>query len=538
MLVEQVEASPRDSSRSLRHLVPAAILILACLPSLLFVWLNRDVPHFGILQDDGVYMIDAQALAQGAGYRILSLPKQPLDTRYPPLYPLYLSLAWRAIPAFPANLSMAILLSWLSFPVVLTLAYYWCRRHVLPMPITWLVVGLFALNPYVLFFVSNLGSEMLFMVFLLGAILVAERPGQGSWLGPLLAGALAGAGYLTRTSGIVLLPAAIAYYVWKKQPRGALGFAVGMLPAVAGWTLWSRLHAAPGDDVVTLCFTNYLGYYRTNVGWDNIGHVLWRNLKALLEAMGSLVFPQAMEEGLLAKLILWPLAVAMILGCIRMVRQGFGRLYALFGGASAAMLLIWHYQPNQRFVLPLAPLLLAGFCFEMATMAEWFRKTIAHRGPVRRLAAYSLAGCLVIILTGGLVLQISMDVGVVPKLFRSDRANTLAYRSIYGWIAQHLPADANILWQDDTALYLATGRHSVSFVVPPREFEATGRDAGEAARYRKITEYARQQHMDYVLLAKVGLRHNDEVLRDAAANPELEPVHEEPGGILYRVKTK
>ena len=84
-----------------------------------------------------------------------------------------------------------------------------------------------------------------------------------------------------------------------------------------------------------------------------------------------------------------------------------------------------------------------------------------------------------------------MDVGVVPNLFRNDRSNTLAYRSIYGWIANHLPADANILWQDDTALYLATGHHTVSFVVPPREFEATGGDAGEAVRYRRIAEYAR-----------------------------------------------
>jgi hypothetical protein len=129
-----------------------------------------------------------------------------------------------------------------------------------------------------------------------------------------------------------------------------------------------------------------------------------------------------------------------------------------------------------------------------------------------------------------------MDVGVVPKLFRDDRSNTLAYRSIYAWIASHLPADANILWQDDTALYLTTGRHTVSFVVPPREFEATGGDAGEAARYKRIAEYARQQHLDYVLLAKIGLRHNDQVLRDAAANPSLEPVHEEEGGILYRVR--
>jgi drug/metabolite transporter superfamily protein YnfA len=534
MLVEQVQASPRESSPSLRRLAPAAFLILLSLPSLLFVWHNRDVPHFGILQDDGVYLIDAQALAQGAGYRILSLPAQPFDTRYPPLYPLYLSLVWRSIPAFPANLSLAIMLSWLSFPVVLMLAYLWCRRHALPLPLAWLVVGLLALNPYVLFFVSNLGSEMLFMVFLLGAILVAER--SRGWRGPLLAGAIAGAAYLTRTSGVAILPAAIAYYFWQRRPRAALWFALGMLPAIAGWTLWSRMHAVPGRDVVTLCYTNYLGYYLVNVGWDNLAHVLWRNLSALLESMGSMVFPQAMEEGLLAKLILWPLAVAMIFGCVRMVRQGFGRLYAFFGGVSLAMLLIWHYQPNQRFILPLAPLFLAGFCFEMVYLAERFREAIAHRSRARRLAAYSFAGCLVTVLTVGLVLQISMDVGVIPNLFKDDRANALAYRNLYGWIANHLPADANILWQDDTTLYLATGRHAVSFVVPPREFEATGGEAGEAVRYQRIAEYARQQHLDYVLLAKIGTRHNDQVLRDAAANPKLERVHEEEGGILYRVR--
>ena len=535
MLVEQLQVSRRESSPSLRRLVPAAILILLCLPSLLFVWYNRDVPHFGILQDDGVYLIDAQALAQGAGYRILSLPARPFDTRYPPLYPLYLSLAWHSIPTFPANLSLAIMLSWLSFPVVLMLAYFWCQRHGFPVPITWVVVGLFALNPYVLFFVSNLGSEMLFMVFLLGAILVADRPDQCDWRGPLLAGGIAGAAYLTRTSGIALLPAGIAFYAWKKRSRGALWFTLGMLPAIAGWVLWSRIHAAPGQDVVTICYTNYLGYQFLNVGWDNLAQILWRNVSALFESMGSLVFPQMMQ-GLLAKVILWPLAVAMILGCVRMVRQGCGQLYAFFGGVSLAMLLIWHYQPNQRFVLPLAPLLLAGFCFEIVYLAEWFRKAIAHPSRTGRLVAHGFAACLVTVVTGGMVLQISMDVGVIPNLFRNDRSNTLAYRSIYSWIASNLPADANILWQDDTALYLATGRCAVSFVVPPREFEATGGDAGEAARYRKIAEYARQQHLDYVLLAKIGMRHNDQVLREAAANPNLELVHEERGGVLYRVR--
>ncbi len=307
MLVEQIQACPGESSPSLRRLGPAAILILLCLPSLLFVWHNRDVPHFGVLQDDGVYLIDAQALAQGDGYRILSLPATAVRHQVStPISPVIYRWHGESIPAFPANLSAAIMLSWLSLPVVLLLTYLWCRHHSLPVPITWLVVGLFALNPYVLFFVSNLGSEMLFMVFLLGAILVAERQGPGVWFqgwrGPLFAGVIAGAAYLTRTSGIALLPAAIAYYLWKRQPRGALWFTLGMLPAIAGWTLWSRMHAAPGHDVVTLCYTNYLGYYFLNVGWDNLGQILWRNVSALLESMGSLVFPQAMEEGLLAKL--------------------------------------------------------------------------------------------------------------------------------------------------------------------------------------------------------------------------------------------
>ena len=535
MLIEQIQSATSDSRVSHRRLVTALAFVALCLPSLLFVWLNRDVPHFGVLQDDGVYLIDGKALAEGSGYRILSLPAQLNETRYPPLYPLYLSLAWRMIPTFPANLPLALLLSWLCLPVVLGLTYIWCRRQQFPVPLTWLVVALFGLNPYVLFFVSNLGSEILFMALVLGAILIGERRNQDGWRGPLLAGLLAGSAYLTRTAGIALLPAAIAYFCWKRQPRAALFFVLGMTPAIAGWTLWSRLHAAPGHDIVTLCYTNYLGYYLQNVGWDNIAHILWRNGSALLESMGSLVFPQMMQ-GWLAKLILWPLAGAMILGCIQMVRQGYAALYSLFAGISFAMLLVWHYQPNQRFVLPLAPLLLAGFCFEMAQLAQLFRDALTESRRSPRVVARALAFSLITVLTVGLVLQICMDVGVVPKLAREDRANSQMYRSIYDWIAKNLPVDANILWQDDTALYLATGHHSTSFVVSPREFEATGGDAGEALRYRQIDEYAREQKLGYILLAKIGLRHNQEVLRAAAANPNLEPVHEEAGGILYRVR--
>ena len=163
-------------------------------------------------------------------------------------------------------------------------------------------------------------------------MLIAEQQDRNGWRGPMLAGLLGGAAYLTRTAGIALVPAAIAYFCWKKRARAGLWFTLGMLPVVVGWTLWSRLHAAPGHDVVTLCYTNYLGYYLQNVGWGQYQpHNFGANADALLEAKGSLVFPQMME-GWLAKLILWPLGAAMILGCIRMVRRGYAGLYAIFSG--------------------------------------------------------------------------------------------------------------------------------------------------------------------------------------------------------------
>ena len=67
-------------------------------------------------------------------------------------------------------------------------------------------------------------------------------------------------------------------HVWKKQPRKALWFMLGMFPAVLGWMLWVRTHAAPGRDIVTVAYTNYIDVFRVNVGWDNLGVIVWHNV--------------------------------------------------------------------------------------------------------------------------------------------------------------------------------------------------------------------------------------------------------------------
>lgn len=517
--------------RSPRLATALGVLVLS-LPSFLFVWHNRDLPHFGILQDDGLYLIGGKALATGTGYRILSLPGEPYQTKYPPLYPLYLSLAWIINPAYPANLPVAAVLNWLALPLVILLFHVWLRRNGFASRAAWLVTALFALNPYVLFFVSNLGSELFFMVFLFAAMFFIEMTDRRD--SALIAGLIAGAAYLARTAGIALLPAAIVYFLWIKQPRRAGWFALGMAPALVGWTVWTRMHAAPGHDIVTLCYTNYIGYQFYNVGWDNLASVLWQNASALLESMGSLVFPQ-MIQGLPEKMLLPSLAIAMILGAVRMVREGRARLYALFGGISLMMLVVWHFPPNQRFILPVAPLLLACFWTESVHFAGLVRGAFRHPDRSQRAVAYGFAGFLIAILAVGAGLQIYMWTSVLPGLARDDRQNARAFQNVYDWIKSNTPENANILWENDTALYLETGRHSASFLIPTRQYYAKGADQ-DLDLYQGIDRYAREHDLQYVMLPRAGPHRRDDVLGAAAGNRGLVKIHEDGGAVVYRVQ--
>ncbi|MEJ2226347.1 MAG: hypothetical protein P8X49_14555 [Syntrophobacterales bacterium] len=54
----------------------------------------------GVLIDDGIYVTTAKALATGQGYRLINLPGEPLQTKYPPIYPALLALVWNRPPIF------------------------------------------------------------------------------------------------------------------------------------------------------------------------------------------------------------------------------------------------------------------------------------------------------------------------------------------------------------------------------------------------------------------------------------------------------
>lgn len=517
------------------HRLRTAVIFLAILlPSIRFAWTNRDMPQFAYLHDDGILFVSAKSLAHD-GYRISSLPENPPQTKFPPLYPLYLSGVWRIDPHFPENLRIATLSSWLVFAACLALAWMWYRRNGVAEKRTWLLVALLGLNPYLIWFGSILFSDLFFTCWLLGTFLLAGRSGIRT---AVLAGVLAGAAYLSRTSGIVLLISVPAWLLWKREHRRAAAFAAAMLPFVAGWGLWAKANIAPSTDLTTLYYIDYV-HFLMHAKLSDMPVVLWKNVDELLYAMGSMALPRI--YGLLPlKILTQVIAVAMIAGTVRLARRKFGLEYGVFAALSCSILLIWTFPSTERFMIPLFPLLLAGLVTEIEHMGRMFQTAFRHRDFSQRVAAGVFSSVAALIFVGALALQLFMSFRFLQETVDQKRAKLRDRQSAYTWIAANLPPSATVLSYDDPLLYLYTGRRGIHQPLDPLWWYREDHASIQAV-YRDLAAYCRGRGLQYIYFTdedlgrETGGDDQHEAQRLIRTNPELTPVFSAGIGTVYKV---
>ncbi len=515
--------------------VALAALLLA--PSADYAWRNRDMPGFARLHDDGLLFLSAKSIASGRGYRIPSLPEDPYQTKYPPLYPLFLSAVWRMNPHFPENLALAGAASWGLLGASLALAWWLYRRAGFSEKRAWLLAAMLGVCPYMILFGTRLFSEIFFTCFLLAVLLCARGKG---WKMAAMAGALAGCAYLSRTAGVALLISMPAFYTLRREFRLAAVFAGAMLPFIAGWSLWTRTHALGAAAPDLVYYTDYVRFQFLNVGWSNLGVVLWKNTDQLLYAMGSLALPQVIAAGPV-KTLTQVIGVAAISGVVRLARRGILADYALFGLVSSAMLIVWHFPPNERFVLPLFPLLAAGLVAELEYLFAALKKGFTHRDAGQRVAAYVLAGAAGIVIAAGVALQAFVSLHYLNTLAEQDRVRLRDLRAAYAWIEANVPAGAKILSNDDPLMYAYTGHRGNALPLMPKWWYADDHQRIVDA-FRDAPEYCRARGLDYFystpedLSRWTGAEDESKVEEVVRASHELEPVFSGASGTLYRVR--
>jgi hypothetical protein len=521
----------------LRKLIAIGVFVLALAPSAYLAWTFRGMPHLGFYHDDGIYWVSAKSLADGQGYRIASLHGQPYQTKYPPLYSTLLAGIWKLSPTFPSNLPMATLFAWMQLPVFLAMLWLILRQYGFSPREQMVLVAAAALSPVAVVFSFSMMPELLFTALLVGSILLAERalaPSASRWL-PVLAGACGALAYLTKSAAGPLLLTVPVCFALRRQFRNAALFIAVMLPAPLAWQWWVSQHLSRSWDLVTLYYTNYLGFQIYNVPWKDLPLVVWYNLDAFLMGAGKLLtFDVPYGSIHLERLV----AVAAIAGCVRLARNTRKLQYPLAALGFTALLLVWHYTPDQRFVFPLYPLLLAGLWTELKNVCRvlrlaWNKPAIADRAIV--VAGAGLVGAfamfLVFTTTFGLF-------RFLPGLFGSYRADLETRLPAYQWIARNAPREAGVYAYDDPLLFLYTGRKSCSLPIPPKLYYHAD-EAGIDKLLDSIPGFARQYDLAYALVTPTDFyrdlhaRGASRVIDVVKSNPAFLPSYRTPGAAIY-----
>ncbi len=483
---------------TLGKLTAIGVFLAALAPSAYLAWTLRTMPHLGFYHDDSIYWVSARSLATGDGYRIQSLPGQPYQTKYPPLYPALLASIWKINPRFPANLPLATLFSWLLLPLFLAALWWLLRDYGFSLRERYILLLMAALSPVTVVFSFSLMPELLFTALLLASLILAERamqPEAPRWLA-LVAGICAALAYLAKSIAAPLLLTVPLGFALHKHFRKAGLFFAALLPAVAGWQWWTARHLTHSWDLVTLYYTNYVGFQIYNVPLRDLPLVIWYNLDGFLQGAGKLlIFDLPYGSKHLERLV----AIAAIAGCVRLTLRKRALQYPLAALGMTAILLVWHFPPDQRFVFPLYPLLLMGLATEVRNICGALKQAWAKPALADRIAVAGFGTLLAGLAAFAVFCTVFGLTHVIPDLFASYRTDFEARERAYEWIDRNVPRDANVYAYQDPVMFLYTGHRACRLPIPPK-FLYHNDDAGIDKLMGSMADFANGYQLDYLLL--------------------------------------
>ncbi|MBS1826847.1 MAG: glycosyltransferase family 39 protein [Acidobacteria bacterium] len=401
-------------------------------------------PAVGAFHDDGVYIVTAKALAEGKGYRIISLPSEIPQTKYPALFPILLAGVWKWNPNFPENVPFLKLIPLLSTILWLGLSYRLLREEGVSKPVAAWICCLTAASTWVVYLGTMVLSEAPFAALTTASLLAfrrAERSGSTRLL--LLSAVCAALAFHTRTLGLGWILAGALYLALGRRWRQAFLFAAVASLLAAPWIWWVASQPPPiGAVDAYYSKENYQGWnILSNFTLSQKLTILFSNLTMVLFAPGLLAGIPA--NGWLALAAL-AVGVATAAGMWKLRSSVFVLLFLVYG----SMVCAWAWIPS-RFVVPFLPLML------------WLAWQSLEKYPRARLWSVGLLTIAsALSLSAGIQSTLRLGYPPLPTPAAStdgwDRQEALLER-----IRRQTPPNAVLIGNLDPLYYLYTGRKAV-----------------------------------------------------------------------------
>jgi hypothetical protein len=434
--------------------------------------------------DDAMYLLTAKALAGGEGYSKINLAGHPPEIYHPPMVSVALAPVMIVFPNWPDYIKPSAIIEVLFMLLSIAATWKLCRELnasveqifaiTLVMATSYVGIGWYT--------TSVILSEPIFTFFtILSLTLLSIFTRNRNYVILGVAGVCIGMGYLTRTVGITLAAAGVAYFLWKRDYKPALFLSLCVALFVVPWTLrgiviqgselgreyrnvflasygdtftlknWQSLtlgQAAPADYVARL-FTNINGHATQTILQLLFPTLTGEHLLSILRTGGA---------GLLPNILGYATVGSVALGWLACVRRGWCVLegYVFLYGA-VILLPSWYTVRN---LVPLLPFLVYYALIGIQVLVQrLFAVWDANRLP--QLAAGLLAAAIL----GSNLLsdRHAISSGIAFIASGSPYAESMpSFLEACEWIKHNTAPNDLVSFKFSDKVYLCSGRQTPS----------------------------------------------------------------------------
>lgn len=432
----------------------------------------------GAFSDDAHYIVLAESLATGQGYRLINYPNDPQETTFPPGWPILLS---PFVAFFPNNYEILKFLSFAFWLASIPLLYKIFASRI-ETPYLEMLIALIVLNPNILGISGMVMSESAYLFFSALTLCLFEiwdrhQDESKAWL--FLAAFTAAAVYtqLIRTVGLSILLALIAYLLFSRRFRQAgiitVIFLLGMLPQ-----FW--LNAQGGGSLISLGYQSQVFNNSINT---KIEQLLTNAYAYLNEMIASLIIPIFGPNitSLLEKFNIKIISIIVNIFILFLTFVGFiislksfriSELYVFL--FLLGTLAFWNPDvgsAQERFLIPIIPFLyfyfLQGLIWSIQTVVKTDRGIIL-----------SVAGSTSLII----LILLARNLQDWQNPIR-NRITDLSIGTV--WISENTPLDSVIMTRNPVSDYLYARRNTIAYPTSDQDIE----------------EYIRNNNIDYIIIS-------------------------------------